>query len=224
MTRCTRCRGEVPRRAPIFQPSHYMRWGTALLLSVAAALSAGALVAQPKDQKPADAKNELESAGKTKNDQAEINVDSKAIRQKLLTRTDLKVDKLPLREVVKKLSEQHAIPIKLDEKGLKKAGVSAQGPVTILIQNVTLSEALQQILKDFGLHFGVVDGAILITNHRAETDSKVADVEALAAGVAIEVVLNPAQQQQLIRQYRMLLNAVLHFTRTVGQATPKQMQ
>ncbi len=89
-------------------------------------------------------------------------------------RTDLKVEKLPLEDVVKKLADFHEVPIRLDQEALKKANVAIDAPVTVAIENYTLSAALKHILKDFGLYFAVVDGAIVITNTPPEPEEPVA--------------------------------------------------
>jgi len=174
----------------------------------------------PPPQKQ-DAKNEKPAAP------AEKKLEPKVIQRKLRARTDLTTEKLPLQEVVKKLSEFHEIPIRLDKEALKKANVALDAPVTVNIQNYTLSAALKHILKDFGLHFGVVDGAVVISNMPPEPEEQavVADVAVVEeARVVQQMGVNEAQQLQQTPQYQALLRAELNFAKHACQATPEQMQ
>jgi len=158
---------------------------------------------------------------------AEVKLEAKIIQRKLRARTDLAVDKLPLQEVVKKLAEFHEIPIRLDKQGLKKAKVELDAPVTVNIQNYTLSAALKHILKDFGLHFGVVDGAVLITNTPPEPEEQAVVADAAnveQVRVVQQMAVNEALQLQQTPQYLALLRAELNFAKHVCQATPEQMQ
>jgi hypothetical protein len=91
-------------------------------------------------------------------------VDDQTIRRKLqAARADLKVDKVPLAEVVAQFEKKHGIPIRLDEAALKKAGVALDTPITASFKNFTLNAALHHLLKDLGLHHVVANGEILIT-------------------------------------------------------------
>src|SRR5262245_45659391 len=76
---------------------------------------------------------------------------ARSLQQKLLVRTDLEADKLPLKEVVKRLSEQCGVTIRLDEAELKKANVAPDAPVTASVKNLTLNRALAKILGELNL-------------------------------------------------------------------------
>lgn len=161
-------------------------------------------------------------------------VDNRTIQRKLRTRTDLKADKLPLKDVVKQLSELHEIPIRLDEAALKKAGVSPDKPITVSIENFTLALALKHVLKDLNIHYGVVNGEIVIGDPPpAEPEPAPAAAAPVAAEAVIEALpammqLNPgggeAMVQQFKRQYQGLLKAELHLVRSVCQPTDEQWQ
>ena len=85
--------------------------------------------------------------------------------------------KAPLRGVVGVISELHEIPIKIDAKALKEKDLTPDLKITILIQHKTLGEALQLMLRDFGLTYVVKDGALMITTKEA-VQKKPADKEA----------------------------------------------
>ena len=137
----------------------------------------------------------------------------------------MKVDKVPLQEVVKKLSDFHEVPIRLDPDALKKANVSLDAPVTVTIENYTLSAALKHVLKDFGLHFGPIDGVIVITNTPPEPEPGEPVTVAVPAAVVAGILGgNDAQQLQLTREYQAALRAELNFARHVCQPTPEQFQ
>jgi hypothetical protein len=186
-------------------------------------------------EKPAAAKADAKADEKQAEKPAEKKkVDNRKLQRKLQARTDLKVEDLPLKDVVKKLADLHEIPIRLDEDALKKAGVAPDKPITAAIENFTLSLSLKHILKDLNLHFGVVDGEIVIGN---EPPQPVAEVRAAAAvEAAEEVILQPqvmmlgngpggaGMAQQFTRQHKALVKAELNLIRAVCQPTDEQMQ
>jgi hypothetical protein len=98
-----------------------------------------------------------------------------------------------------------------------------------VIENYTLSAALKHILKEFGLHFGVVDGAVLITTTPPEPEAPVAEAVPAAkrnvrAVMPAAVDVNDAQQLQFNRQYQSVLRAEVNFAKHACQATPEQMK
>jgi hypothetical protein len=181
---------------------------------------------QAADQNPADARRAEER-------KRLVNL---KLQRKLQARTDLKAEKLPLKDVVKKLAELHDIKIRLDEDALKKAGVASDTPITASIENFTLSLTLKHILKDHKLHFGIVDGEIVIG------DQPPADAEPKPqAAVAVEVVEDgPVMQQvfvngmmaqggdamvqQFQRQHKALLKAELILLQSVCHPTDEQLK
>jgi hypothetical protein len=189
----------------------------------------------PPTEKPADEKVAVEKEKKvaapekadTAKPDAAKKVDPKIIQRKLRARTDLKVEKLPLQEVVKKLSEFHEIPIRLDQEALKKANIALDAPVTVTIENYTLSAALKHVLKEFGLHFGVVEGAVVISNTPPEPEPEpvaAAAVAEIAVPMMVAMGGPNAQQLELTPQYQATLRAELNFAKHTCQATPEQMQ
>jgi hypothetical protein len=184
-----------------------------------------AVVEKPTVEKAAAAKPAAKNVKPAAADEKKL--EPKIIQRKLRARTDLSVEKLPLQDVVKKLAEFHEIPIRLDKAALKKANVALDAPVTVNIQNYTLSAALKHILKDFGLHFGVVDGAVLITNTPPEPEEQavVADVAVVQQARQVQqMAVNEAQQLQQTRQYQAQLRAELNFARHACQATADEMR
>lgn len=164
-------------------------------------------------------------------------VDNRSVQRKLRARTDLEADKLPLKDVVKKLSELHGITIRLDEAALKKANVSPDKPITVSIRNFTLALAIKHILKDTNLHYGVIDGELVIGDEPppepqpAPAAAPVA-VEAEVVEGAGAIQLAPAMIQfngggeALVQQFRRqsapLIKAELHLARSVCQPTDEQ--
>ena len=188
---------------------------------------------KPAADKPSDTKAAVEkdknAVATAKADAAKADtgkkLDPKIIQRKLRARTDLKVEKLSLEEVVKKLSEFHEVPIRLDKEALKKANVAIDAPVTVTIENYTLSAALKHILKDFGLHFGVVEGAVVITNTLPEPEpAAAAPVAEIAVPMMVGLGGPNAQQLEMTPQYQAMLRAELNFAKQTCQATPDQMQ
>jgi hypothetical protein len=181
---------------------------------------------RPAADKAAKAKAATEKAEKPAV-AAEKKLDAKIIQRRLRARTDLTVEKLPLEQVVKKLADFHEIPIRLDQEGLKKAKIAVDAPVTVKLENYTLSAALNHILKEFGLYFRITEGAIVITNTPPEPEEPVAAPAPaeIAVPIAVEAVqVNDAEQMQANRQYQAVLRAELHFAKRVCQATPEQMR
>ncbi len=82
---------------------------------------------------------------------------------KLMARTNLSVVNVPLTLAVKKLSETHGIPIKLDNKALAAAGVALDAPVTTTIKNYTLRAALCHLLGNADLAFDVTDDVLAVS-------------------------------------------------------------
>ncbi len=202
-----------------------------LVVSLAHAQEKKPAAENPPPQKAAAEKPAAEKPAAEKDKQpaaAEKKLDANILRRRLNARTDLTVEKVPLQDVVKKLSEFHEIPIRLDKEGLKKANVALNAPVTVDIKNYTLSAALKRILKDFDLHFGVVEGAVVITNTPPEPEEPAVPAErAIVEQVRIMgnvPNVNEAEQLQQTPQYKAMLGAELNFARHVCQATPEQMQ
>src|SRR5262249_37743177 len=88
---------------------------------------------------------------------------AKTIRTALLSKTVLNVERAPLGDVLKELSRQHGVTIRLDEEALKKAGIAADLPVTFSAKKYTLKVVLRSILKHSGLIYMVENGSLVVT-------------------------------------------------------------
>jgi len=155
-------------------------------------------------------------------------VAARLLQVKLLERTDLKVDKVPLNEVVKTLSERFDIVIRLDEAGLKRAGVAPDVPISADFKNFTLNAALQRILSERNLRHRIEDGAIVISDGQAEAAAAEAErvrvaAEKQAVDLAAAAALN-LQEQQFQQQFRPILRAEIAYIRKVCQPTDEQLR
>jgi hypothetical protein len=177
--------------------------------------------------KPVAAEDAKKAAEKKK-------TDNRKLQRKLQVRTDLKAENLPLKDVVKQLAELHDIAIRLDEAALKKAGVAPDKRITVSVENFTLALALKHVLKDLNLHFGVIDGEIVIGDPPPppEPEERPAQAAVAAEPVIMEAmpammagaVGGDAQVQQLARQSKALLKAEMHLVRAVCKPTDEQLQ
>ncbi len=68
----------------------------------------------------------------------------------------------PLKDAVDFLAAQHEIPIRIDEKSLREAGIKPDVPVTKYCRR-TLNSALQRMLDELDLTYVVRDGVLLLT-------------------------------------------------------------
>ena len=182
---------------------------------------------------------------------AALNADVPTIRRKLQARTDLKVDKVPLKEVIAQLAKRHSIPIRIDENSLKKAQIAVDTPITASIKGLTLNASLRQILKDLHLSHDLKDGAIVISADaeddlaaagkahverkdeervRAEEAAKVAEeVARVNQGRPGAGLIDPdqaegdVQQKEFARRFKSALRAELNFVQKVCEPTDEQM-
>jgi hypothetical protein len=155
-------------------------------------------------------------------------LDAAAIKEKLVARTTLKADAMPLKEALDKLGEQHGIPIRFDDEALKRQGVTREQAINTSFSNFTLRTALVKVLRPLKLQFQVVDGAILVTDAPAEQDpparaARAAPMVAVAPADAVIDALQ-GQQQQFARQYRSIARSELHLARKVCEPTSEQFR
>ncbi|QDV44036.1 Serine/threonine-protein kinase PknB [Stieleria neptunia] len=76
--------------------------------------------------------------------------------------TSVKADAVPLDEFLEKLSEQHRIPIILDQNNLKRAGITTNTAVSIEMQNVSLRMVLNIALAKVGCKYEVKNEIIRV--------------------------------------------------------------
>jgi hypothetical protein len=158
-------------------------------------------------------------------------LDAAAIKEKLVARTTLKADAMPLAEALDKLGEQHGIPIRFDDEALKRQGVTREQAISTSFTNFTLRTALVKVLRPLKLQFQVLDGAILITDAQAEPEQPQARAVRAAAAqpaavAAADVIIDAlqGQQQQFARQYRSIARSELHLARKICEPTAEQFQ
>lgn len=85
------------------------------------------------------------------------------MRSLLMASTNLVVHEQPLRDVLKLLSDQHGVSIRLDERNLKTAGISPELPVTISAKNYTLNAVLRLVLDEKGLEYRTEADGLVVT-------------------------------------------------------------
>jgi len=191
------------------------------------AFATSASVTRGDEQPPAD-KPAAQAARAAEPAQAKL--DEQAIRQKLIARTDFKFEKTPFAEVIEKVSEQHGVPIRLDDAALKRQGVTRNQLINVSLAKFTLGGALTQLLKPLKLHFQVVDGALLVTDV-PEADLPKGPPARVIIRAAPAQPADPAvdaqllqQQQQFSRQFQAIAKSELHFARKICEPTAEQFQ
>jgi hypothetical protein len=89
---------------------------------------------------------------------------------------DLCVDKMPLSEFVRLLSQRHGIPFTLDPAGLRRNGVRPNATVSANVKNVALEMGLRKALKPLHLRsVATADGVVIsdwdwINSHKTRTE------------------------------------------------------
>jgi von Willebrand factor type A domain len=86
----------------------------------------------------------------------------------------------PLENVVNFLQTEYQIPIQLDTPALEDAGLTADEPVTIQLQNVSLRSALRLMLKAKQLTYVIRDEVLIITTPEEAESELVAKVYPVA--------------------------------------------
>lgn len=85
------------------------------------------------------------------------------IQHKLGKETSMTAVSLPLVEFFHQLSSMHEIPIVVDRRALEEIGLSAEEPVTISLNNVSLRSLLRLALREFDLTYMIKDEVLQIT-------------------------------------------------------------
>ncbi len=109
-----------------------------------------------------------------------------AILKAMEEKTSLDFDEIPLEDVIDRLQNEHRIPIMLDAKALKEAGIEPDAPVTCWIHDLPLRSALRIMLGNLKLEWTIWSNVVWITSpEKAESDEfrvvKVYDVSDLVA-------------------------------------------
>lgn len=83
---------------------------------------------------------------------------------------EIDVAEEPLFSVIRKLAEQHHIPIYADEKSLEECGVSSDMPITRSIKGVNLKTTLKLLLDELDLTYVIRNEVLMITS-KAEAEN-----------------------------------------------------
>ncbi|QDT43386.1 hypothetical protein Pan241w_34860 [Gimesia alba] len=101
----------------------------------------------------------------------------------------LKIEKLPLSDVMRTLSKQIGINIVLDSRGLEEVGLNSQTPITDFeVEGIRLKSVLVLMLEPLDLGFTVREEAIVITS-RTRAQGKRVVVSYPVADLAIPIPL-----------------------------------
>lgn len=153
-----------------------------------------------------------------------------AVQAKLRGRTDVIADRVPLQDVLQKLSKQHGVPIELDKPGLEKAGVAPDVRVSVTLKNFTLDAALRRILTERGLGTYVDDTGVIKVTDATNALNKGLGVGRADANGRAAVLVNAdaraveANMQHYLPQFQRLLRNELRLVESVCQPTPEQLQ
>ena len=88
------------------------------------------------------------------------------IAEALKQATQLEFVETPLNDVVEYLKDLHKVEIQLDEKAIKRAGISLDTPVTVTFKGVSLQSALRLLLRQLDLDYAIRDEVLFITTAR----------------------------------------------------------
>jgi type II secretory pathway component GspD/PulD (secretin) len=95
---------------------------------------------------------------------ADIAAAEQRIRHELKQLTSIKAIELPLSDVVQEISVQHNLPIVIDNRSLEEIGLSAEVPVNLYLEGVSLRSALRLLLRSHNLTYVVKDEVLQITS------------------------------------------------------------
>ena len=193
-----------------------------------------AVVKKAAEEHKARREKDAQQGAAAKEEKKAPKLDDDALLEKLQAKTSIQADKLPLKDFVQELSKMHSVPIKLDERALRKAEVAVDAPVTVFFTNLTLERTIKLALKDLGLKqvdLSISDGAITVAGSKTAEEADVQAAPAIqrkairaAARPAVAVMGVDPQAQQFIQQYKPVLLAELHFIRTICQPGAEQMK
>ncbi|TWU31751.1 sigma-70 family RNA polymerase sigma factor [Novipirellula artificiosorum] len=75
---------------------------------------------------------------------------------------------MPLKEAVMKISQDHAIPMLVDDRALEEIGLSVDTPIDLSISHVSLASALNLMLNSNDLTYTVDNEVVTITTKEAD--------------------------------------------------------
>jgi cell division septum initiation protein DivIVA len=87
------------------------------------------------------------------------------IRRVLAEPTQIEIVDMPLRDVMRHLSDLHKIQILSDVKALEDVGASSDTQITFHVKNISLESALDLMLKDHDLTWIIQNGVLQITSN-----------------------------------------------------------
>ncbi|MEZ6104027.1 MAG: hypothetical protein R3E01_34230 [Pirellulaceae bacterium] len=86
------------------------------------------------------------------------------IRQSLQGETSLEFVETPISDVIADIAKKHNIPVIIDRRAMDDLGIDIASPITFSVKSVTLSSALDLILRQLDLAFVVRDEVLTITS------------------------------------------------------------
>ena len=108
--------------------------------------------------------------------------------------TKMEFVEVPLRDAIASQSEQHEIPIRLDEARLAAEGVKFDQPITLNVDGISLRSGLKLLLQPLGLVYVIEDEMLKIT-------SVVAAREKLSRVTSLhDILVNESAAESLLRR------------------------
>lgn len=107
------------------------------------------------------------------------------IRAALDEQTSQSFVELPLSDVVQIISETHDIPLVVDNRALEEIGLSAEEPVSLTLNKISLRSFLHLMLLELDLTYVIKDEVMIVTTvESALEDHRVLEMYALSAELA----------------------------------------
>lgn len=131
------------------------------------------------------------------------------IQQALNSDTKCDFPDVPLSEVLQSLQTQHGINMYLDAQALKEQGLTADEPINVSLNGISLKSALNIILEPIGLDY-VIDNEVL----KITTAEKVARTFKVRIYPVADLCNSP-------EDYQALENLILNTCLTTGKPQPK---
>lgn len=120
-----------------------------------------------------------ESVDAAKKRNAETAEKTRSLEVRLFDPVKIRIEQVPLKTAIKNLAYVSKLPIAIDYKSLRNAGIDLDAPVTLKLENVSAHKALGQFLADLDLEYVIQNGVVLVTT-RGCRKGPLSDVEELA--------------------------------------------